>query len=1230
MLLQQIVDNANPLAYWTGENFATGNVYDEYTNHTLINTNATLGVDGSANPSLSGNSINLNGGYLQILDTTFTNDRIIARNMSVQFGFRAYNRTKDNPITGFKPIISKWNPDQQWAIVFENGIISAKIQTTGGLIELDFDYPEIIYNDRWNFVQLQITSSGITLYVNGCGISSTNTDPLLTSTSSLMTIGGQSTETFGEDLYVSDISITDAYNDEFARMMYVFPRTLDECVLNLNPTHYYDLLDAPAIDAPHVNQGSAGGYGYVVYSGVTPTEVKANIYMDEDTVNFPTGCKFVIDTIPAMDFTTGFSMLVRGAVTIDGMDSDNMNPQHEMVIMDARNSMLNNNGRFLLSYNRASSSREFFGWVGYDETGAEVTTDTPIVDSANEHFTYGTKCFTFGGTDVDFMTTRYWETAQSGAWNNPLNYNPPISHNYLDIWSNVSINDVQVGHIAMFDYTLPLASSATIQPPKFKMIANLMIDKYDMNWILHAMGGNLSYEVGANFNHPLDTTSGYSYTTAYDPRDNRQNDFPRTISLPTTSSYVGGDDVDDNISFANGMTIYGFFWNRNPTTRYRMMHNTSEIDFEVWMNSRGGAFSYGDVEVMYDKDVADSHVSTTTRAFVDNGYHFLTIVRDGNLLQIWVDGVVATAKVMVSVPSLDESNTTMRLTGGPLYVNEWGMFNGSFNETDIALIYYGFQDFIEGQCTLNGADLPSVLLATDAHTGSVMQTYSTDVNGKFKAFLPKSLDGETVTVLALAQNDNDSNNVVAHGPYNLQTTYRKYAYETTVDSYADMVIDMQPYAYYQMNDTSGTTIVDSSGNGRDGTAVGGVIVDRDGPSSDMKAIELDGIDGYIDLPDGYDFDMNEGVTFEFWVNVELIGQNPRFISLGTEFDSTDNRVQLTSSTATKIHFNISNSSGGNIIDQIDDNTISQQSWIMMTIRVAPDSTVTYWVNGINVGSPTLTGVIPTVLRTEAYIGRSLFTGNAYLKGKISNVATYDYALPDEEIERHSARGYELPVQTMKSIITQDNPTIYFTFDRLVELVNQTDQDATWVQNGTFAFIKNALAINTGVVGNNYMTTDDVSLTATSDGWTIEFCFKSDGTQVAAILVAEWDTGGTDTGTFKIQLNNSNLISVHINNAVTQMVSTTAYNDGAWHHVIVTSDGIDGLTLFIDGAAESTLSTSMTYGLHDFSIGNSADGDVSTATEAATYLDDLAIYNYALNPTRITEHYNQFIKKKVYQ
>lgn len=1224
MLLQQIVDNANPLAYWTGENFATGNVYDEYTNHTLINTNATLGVDGSPNPSLSGKSINLNGGHLQILDTTFTNDRLIARNISVQFGFRVYNRTKDNPITGFKPIISKWNPDQQWAIVFENGIISAKIQTTGGLVELDFDYPEIIYNDRWNFVQLQITSTGITLHVNGCGISSTNTDPLLTSTSSLMTIGGQSTETFGEDLYVADISITDAYDDEFARMMYVFPRTLEECVLNLNPTHYYDLLDAPAIDAPHVNQGSAGGYGYVVYSGVAPTKVKANTYMDEDAVNFPAGCKFVIDTIPAMNFTTGFSMIVRGAVTVGGMGSDNGNPQHEMVIMDARNSMLNNNGRFLLTYNLASSSREFFGWEGYDETGTEVTTDAPIEDSAHHHFDYGTKCFTFGGTDVDFLSTRYWETAQSGAWNNPLNYNPPISHNYLDIWSNVSINDVQVGHIAMFDYTLPLDSSATIQPPKFKMIANLMIDKYDINWILHAMGGNLSYEVGADINHPLDTTSGYSYTTAYDPRDNRQNDFPRTISLPTTSSYVGGDTGDDDISFANGMTIYGFFWNRNPTTRYRMMHNTSELDFEVWMNSREGAFSYGDVEVMYDKDVTDSHLSTTTRAFVDNGYHFLTIVRDGNLLQIWVDGVVATAKVMVSVPSLDESNTTMRLTGGPLYVNEWGMFNGSFNETDIALIYYGFQDFIEGQCTLNGADLPSVLLATDAHTGRVMQTYSTDVNGKFKAFLPKSLDGETVTVLALAQNDNDTNNVVAHGPYNLQTTYRKYAYETTVESYTDMVLDMQPYAYYQMNETSGTTIVDSSGNGRDGTASGGITVDQDGPSSEMKALDFDGVDGYVDLPDGYE-DFSGGFTFELWANITTITEWFRYFEMASGLEGVNSFTFGNTGTSSTLYVK-----NYNPTDEFQYSSgISVDAWQFFTVRYAPGGTTSLWINGIKVAEDNLS--LPTnITRDECFIGRETFAGYGYLTGRVSNFASYDYALPDEEIERHSARGYELPVQTMKSLINQDAPTIYFTFDRLVELVNQTDQDVTWVQNGTFAFIKNALAINTGVVGNNYMTTDDVSLAATSNGWTIEFCFKSDGTQVAAILVAEWDTGGTDTGTFKIQLNNSNLISVHINNAATQMASTTAYNDDTWHHVVVVNDGADGLTLYVDGASEDTLSSSMTYGLHDFSIGNSADGDVSTATEAATYLDDLAIYNYALNPTRITEHYNQFIKKKVYQ
>ena len=1227
MILKQLIDNCNPKAYWTGESYTTGNVFDEYLNWTLVNTDATLGVQGGASPSLSSRAININGGYLRLSDATFANDLLSVRNFSIGFGFRVYNRDKGSPIVGFKPIISKWNPEQSFMIGFENGIIVAKVQTSGGLVELEFDYPDIIYNDRWNYAFLNIDANNMTLWVNGCPVSVANTAAIVTTETSFFQIGGDGTEIFGEDVYVADITVCENVTDEMAQMIYMMPRTPHECVLNLNPTHYFNLLDAPNVDAAHVNMGSAGGYGYLTHTGTPPSRIKASIYTDEDTVNMPRGCKFAVDTMPTVDLTAGFSMLVRGEVSDAG---GTVYPTHQMLIMDMRNNLSDNSGRFLVSYNRRSSgSNEYFGWAGYDATGTEVTTSPSYSDDANNHFAFGTKIFNFEAGDGIFETTRYYETNGVDERTKAINYLLPLAINHFDVWSNVDTDNVQMSYVAIFDYALPYGASAVVDAPKMKYIHNHILAKYssDLVWLLPGIGGNFGESVGSGFSSPLHTTRGYAFVDGlYDPNHNRQNDFPRSIRIPTLEDYIGGHTIGTLNFNTNGMTIYGFVWNRNYQDRYRWIYSTYGIDLEIWMNSRDGVFSYGDVEVMYDKDEINTHLSTTSRQLVDNGFHLFAVTRDGNNLSIWVDGEVVASKILASVPPLQSTGTTLRMHGGPLYINDWGVFMTPFDATDMAMVVYGFQDYISGQCTLNGVELPSVLLATDSHTGDVLKTYATDGDGNFKAFLPKSLDGRTVTILALAQDDNATNNVVAHGPYNLQTDYRKYSYELIESDYDDMVLDFEPYAYYKMDETAGTTIVDSSGNGRDGTAFGGLALNQSGPSSFMRSINFNGVDGYIELPEGYS-NFDNGFTFEFWASWNTFKTWSRVF--GADNDSNDITIGNQSNTS---NFNSDFRQGGTLNDITVSPFYTASTWCHTVLRISPDGIRSVWLNGSKMFESGILPKPPNVVRTNNYIGASNENGGVaqFVDAKLTNFTAYDYPLPDEEIARHSARGFEIPVQTMKSLIIHDNPFAYWTFDRLDQFVNQTDEPVVLTQNGSFSIVKNALAINTGVVGNNYLTTDDVAIDDNGNGWTVEFSFKTGSTQVLAILLAEWDTAGGNVGTFKVQLNNSNLLSVHLNDDSTQMVSTTLYNDDKWHHVVISNDGNGTTSLYVDGAVEDTISTSITYGTNEFSIGNSADGDASTATEAATYLDDVAIYKYGLNATRITEHYNQFVKKKVYQ
>ena len=1229
MILKQVIDNLSPLTYWTGESYTSGNIFDEYSNHSIVSTGLTLGEVGSSNPNLSSRAINLNGGYGEVVDTSFTNDNLANRNLSISFNFRIPNRDSSNPIIGTKTIVSKWVPDMNYAITMDSGIISAYVLTNSGTVSLDFDFPEIIYNNRWNSCCLQILPDEINLIVNGCVITVSNSDVISVNTTNNFTVGGYGGDAFTEDFLISDLAVlSGAVNSLGGRLIYIAPRDTKSRWLDFNPEHLYNLAETSDIDEPKLNYGKAGGNGYIQYTGVKPTIIQSNQFVESKVVNMTEGSKVVVDNPPStVDLSQGFSFLYQGRLTKIGMTSSSA-PQHALKFVDFKTNPNNDNGRFYVSMNRFGSNY-WTACEGFDSSGTSIFESAYVAGDVSNHDTFGTKSFIFKSGDIDISHVEYPSQDVADPYTRTVSYDLPEPVSYMDIFSNTSTNGThEVSYVGVFLHALPEDAPLAIGE-----IKSLTLSKFWSNiaypnnytWIYYAYNdSNLRYDF--NTWQPTSSSNEVYINGVIDPNYNRQNQFQRVISLVDSSSYIGGSTTVDVNYNGSGFTQWCYIWNRNTQDRYRIIHNTADVDFEVWMNSRNGVFSYGDVEVMYDKDISDSHISTNTRQFVDDGFHFFTFVRNGLNIEIWIDGLKVASKVMASLPELRTFNSAMRLYGGPAYFSFWAIFDVAMNEAEIAFATFGLRDFIEGQCTLNGLPLESRLLITNPDNGTVLDVVPTDDNGRFKAFLPKGIDGESVTVLALANDDNVTNNIPVHGPYNLGTDYRKYVYELTVDDYDDMVLDYEPASYYRMNDTT-TTISDSSGNSSDGTIFGTYTLDEDGPFGDEKSISFTGVDGYIDLPDGYS-DHSNGFTFEGWVRWDSFSESfSRLFEFATAVDS-DNAI-FSGHNSTNSNILAETRNGGSTLTTITSSSpgFTLGTWQHFVFRISPDGTYSLWLNGTKINE--LVGSVPpTVLRTLNYFGRSTYATDGYYNGAMSNFALYDYALPDEEIERHNARGFEQSVLTMKSLILSGNPALYFTFDRLKGLNDSSGNELTFTEVGSTSIVKNALALNAGVVGNNYLTTNDYQMLPSTDGWAIEVCIKTGSTQNGAIIVGEWDMSG-DTGTYKLQLNNSNFLSFHINNGATQLVSTTTYNDNEWHHVVIIESG-GTLYLYVDGALEDSLASTITYGLFPMSVGNASDGQASYATSAPTYVDDLAIYEYAISSGTVTEHYNQFLKKKVYQ
>lgn len=85
-----------------------------------------------------------------------------------------------------------------------------------------------------------------------------------------------------------------------------------------------------------------------------------------------------------------------------------------------------------------------------------------------------------------------------------------------------------------------------------------------------------------------------------------------------------------------------------------------------------------------------------------------------------------------------------------------------------------------------------------------------------------------------------------------------------MSTYSTEVLADNPVAFWEFNETSGSTVADSSGNGYDGTVFGAGL-DAAGPGS-LKAVEFDGIDDYIYIGTPSMLARETACTYEWWAN----------------------------------------------------------------------------------------------------------------------------------------------------------------------------------------------------------------------------------------------------------------------------------------------------------------------------------------------------------------------------
>jgi beta-xylosidase len=228
---------------------------------------------------------------------------------------------------------------------------------------------------------------------------------------------------------------------------------------------------------------------------------------------------------------------------------------------------------------------------------------------------------------------------------------------------------------------------------------------------------------------------------------------------------------------------------------------------------------------------------------------------------------------------------------------------------------------------------------------------------------------------------------------------------------------------YPLDQTSGTTVTDASGNGHDGTLVnGGAWTDG--------ALTLDGTNDFVDLPDNAMAGM-DAITVSMDVRIDPAQATPYFIwGLGnTDSSGTGNGYLFT----TGNNYRTSIATGNWTTEQTvtSGSALARDTWKTLTYTLG-NGTATLYLDGIQVaqktGVTTLPGDIGDGQTTANYIGRSMYSSDRFLKGQVRDFRLYNRALSGQEVAGLGSNATAISSVTLDSlkvpaIITGDTDTV---------------------------------------------------------------------------------------------------------------------------------------------------------------------------------------------------------------
>jgi chitodextrinase len=396
--------------------------------------------------------------------------------------------------------------------------------------------------------------------------------------------------------------------------------------------------------------------------------------------------------------------------------------------------------------------------------------------------------------------------------------------------------------------------------------------------------------------------------------------------------------------------------------------------------------------------------STTTRS-LNAWYHIAGVYNAAGTLNIYVNGALDNGTLQGTIPAANLNaavNANIGRRAGGYYFNgmidEVRIYNRALSQTEIQT---DMVTPLGGTADSLAPTMPANLTAAVSEsTINLSWTASTDYVGVSKYLVERcqgvgctgfaqvgTSTGTTYSDAGLVLNTSYSYRIRATDAANNLSSYSNVASTTTPVAISGLV------AAYGLNEGSGTTIGDSSGNGISG-ALQSATWTAGGKYG--NALSFNGTNSYVDLGNPAALQLTGSMTVEAWIKAVADPLNDgQIISKANDSGGW----QLKTSPDTGSHTFGAKVSGNAIGKRYSNAVRALNTWYhVASVYNAATQALSLYVNGV-LDNGTLQGTVPSLQilqNINVNIGRR--TGGYYFNGIIDEIRIYHRALTQSEIQ----------------------------------------------------------------------------------------------------------------------------------------------------------------------------------------------------------------------------------------